>query len=113
MSYLQRFQQAKHNEEYFTKNTAKKTFEGLVQQIISHGSNQLCAIRNELNSRTTTVNETVIESYENHNYEHLALSGERHYDAEKELVETLLSYYNFLDEFFDECAKEACKIISH
>ena len=108
MSYLQRFQQAKHNEEYFTKCTAKKTFEGLVQQIISHGSNQLCAIRNELNSRTTTIEENDIQSYENHNYKNL--TGKRHYDhydAEKELVETLLSYYYFLD-FFDKCDKDAC-----
>ena len=110
MSYLQRFQQAKHNEEYFTKNTTKKTFEGFVQQIISHGSNQLCAIRNELNldSRTTTINENDIESYENHNYENLALTGKHHYVAENELVETLLFYRNFL-EFLYECDKEACK----
>ena len=112
MSYLQRFQQAKYNEKYFAKNTTKKTFEGLVQQIISHGSNQLCAIRNELNSRTA-IDENVIERYENHNYENLALTRKHHYDAEKELVKTLLSYYDFLDDFLSECAKEACKIIGH
>ena len=107
MSYLQRFHQAKYNEEYFRENTAKKTFEGLVQQIISDGSNQLCAIRNELNSRTTTIDEKVIERYENHTYENLALNGKLHYNAEKELVETLLFYEYFLD-FLSDCAKEAC-----
>ena len=105
MSYLQRFQQAKYNEEYFAENTTKKTFEGLVQLLISHGLNQLCAIRTELN---TTIDEKVIESYE----KKPALTG-NHYAAEKELVETLLSYYDFLDDFLSECAKEACKIIGH
>ena len=101
MSYLQRFHQAKYNEKYFAENTTKKTFEGLVQQIISHGSNQLCAIRKELN---TTIDEKVISSYE----KKPALTGD-HYAAEKELVETLISYYNFLD-FLRDCAKEACKL---